>query len=569
MDRLAYDLVIVGGGAAGLRAAIAAAEAGRSLRIVVVSKVYPMRSHTVSAEGGTAAVLRDYDSYDMHGFDTVKGSDFLADQDAVEFFVRRAPAEVVQLEHWGCPWSREPDGRVAVRAFGGMTVKRTAFAADKVGFHLLHTLFQTSLKYENIERLDEWFVTQILTEGGKVFGVVALDLRSGTIHAIAAKAVVITTGGAGRLYEFTTNGAIKTGDGMALAYRAGVPLKDMEFLQFHPTCLPGTGILITEAARGEGGYLINREGERFLKRYVPEKMELGPRDILSRSIMQEIRAGRAFKGPYGFYVGLDLRHLGEDVIDRKLPMVRELAEEYAGIDPVHEPIPVRPGLHYIMGGVHTDVTGSTGLAGLYAAGEAACVSINGANRLGSNSLSECLVFGAEAGRHAAEYALAQPPGFPSNPIAQMAKAEEARIFDGLLKREGGESLAGVRKEMQHAMDEHVGIYRSGESLEAAARILRDLRGRFEKVGVRDKDPFFNTELTGTLELDFMLELAQVIAAAALRRKESRGAQSRTDFPKRDDANFLHHAMAFRTPEGPRFEALPVRITKWQPAARVY
>jgi len=498
----------------------------------------------------------------------VKGSDFLADQDAVEFFVRRAPPEVIQMEHWGCPWSRDPDGRIAVRAFGGMTVKRTVFAADKVGFHMLHTLFQTSLKYENIERLDEWFVTQILAEGGKAVGVAALELRSGTLHAIAAKAVVIATGGAGRVYEFTTNGAIKTGDGMALALRAAAPLKDMEFLQFHPTCLPGTGILITEAARGEGGYLINNKGERFLKKYVPEKMELGPRDILSRSILQEIREGRGFQGPYGQYVGLDLRHLGEDVINKKLPMVRELAEEYAGVDPVHEPIPVRPGQHYIMGGVHTDVRGSTGVPGLFAAGEAACVSINGANRLGSNSLSECLVFGGEAGRSAAAYAISQP-AVGSNPISGLVKAEEARIFDGLLKREGGENLAEVRSDMQHTMEENVGIYRNGDSLEKALAHVRELRRRYERVGVRDKDPFFNTELTTTLELDFMLDLAEAIANAALLRRESRGAHSRTDYPKRDDANFLHHSMAFRTATGLRFDKLPVKITKWQPAARVY
>src|SRR5437867_1161908 len=416
MERLAFDIVIVGGGAAGLRAAIAAAETSRALRIAIVSKVYPMRSHTVSAEGGTAAVLRDYDSFDSHGFDTVKGSDFLADQDAVEFFVRRAPAEVIQMEHWGCPWSREPDGRVAVRAFGGMSVKRTAFAADKVGFHMLHTLFQTSLKYETIERFDEWFVTQILAEGGKVVGVVALELRTGMIHAITAKAVIISTGGAGRVYEFTTNGAIKTGDGMALAYRAGVPLKDMEFLQFHPTCLPGTGILITEAARGEGGYLVNKDGERYMQRYLPGKMELGPRDILSRAMVQEMKAGRAFEGPYGQYLGLDLRHLGVTTIEKKLPMVRELAEKYMGLDPIHEPIPVRPGQHYMMGGVSTNTKGETTLPGLYAVGEAACVSINGANRLGSNSLSECLVFGEWGGLAAApcaEQKAAYPRGTAS------------------------------------------------------------------------------------------------------------------------------------------------------------
>ncbi|HEY5538919.1 MAG TPA: FAD-binding protein [Thermoplasmata archaeon] len=569
MDRLAYDVVIVGGGAAGLRAAIAAAETSPSLRIAIVSKVYPMRSHTVSAEGGTAAVMRDYDSFDQHAFDTVKGSDYLADQDAVEFFVRRAPAEVVQMDHWGCPWSREPDGRLAVRAFGGMSVKRTVFAADKVGFHMLHTLFQTTLKYENIERLDEWFVTSLLVEGGKVGGVAALDLKSGTIEAIAAKAVILCTGGAGRIYEFTTNGWIKTGDGMALAYRAGVPLKDMEFLQFHPTCLPGTGILITEAARGEGGYLVNKDGDRFLKRYVPEKMELGPRDILSRALMTEIHEGRGIEGPYGPHLHLDLRHLGEEVINRKLPMVRELVEEYVGLNPIEKPIPVRPGQHYIMGGVHTDVHGFTGMPGLYAAGEVACVSINGANRLGSNSLSECLVFGAEAGRFAASYAMSLPPISASNPVTTLAKVEEKRIFDGLLKREGGESLAAVRYEMQQTAETHIGIYRSGTGLEKAMNVIRDLRKRFELVGVRDKDPFFNTELTSTLELDFMLELAEIIALSALARKESRGAHYRTDFPKRDDANFLHHSMAVRTATGPTLETRPATITKWQPAARAY
>ncbi|OGS50782.1 MAG: hypothetical protein A3K65_03350, partial [Euryarchaeota archaeon RBG_16_68_12] len=387
--------------------------------------------------------------------------------------------------------------------------------------------------------------------------------------AVASRAVILATGGAGRVYEFTTNGWIKTGDGMALAYRAGVPLKDMEMVQFHPTCLPGTGILITEAARGEGGYLVNSKGERFLKDYVPGKMELGPRDLLSRAEIMEIRAGRGLKGPYGEHVGLDLRHLGKDLIDRKLPMVRELAEEFAGIDPVKQLIPVRPGQHYMMGGIHTDITGFTGLPGLYAAGEAACVSINGANRLGSNSLSECLVFGAQAGRAAAAYAMSLPPASGASPVAALAKAEEARIFDGLMKREGGESLSEVRRQMQHAMEEHVGIYRSEEGLKKGIQVLRDLRRRFGAVGVRDKDPFFNTDLTGALELDFMLEIAEVMAVTALRRQESRGAHSRVDFPKRDDANFLNHTLAFRGAEGPRLESRPVTITKWQPAARVY
>ena len=569
MDRATYDVVVVGGGAAGLRAAIAAAEANPAASIAIVSKVYPMRSHTVSAEGGTAAVLRDYDSFDLHCFDTIKGSDYLADQDAVEFFVSKCPEEIVQLEHWGCPWSRDPDGRVSQRAFGGMSVKRTVFAADKVGFHILHALFQTTMKFDNIHRLDEFFVTDLIREGNAAAGVTALDMRGGELVRITSKAVVLATGGCGRIYEFTTNGFIKTGDGMALAYRAGVALKDMEFVQFHPTALPGTGILITEAARGEGGYLINKDGERFLKRYVPEKMELGPRDILSRSIMSEIREGRAFDGPYGHYIGLDLRHLGEATINTKLPMVRELAEKYVGIDPVNELIPVRPGQHYIMGGVATNARGETSVPGLYAVGETACVSINGANRLGSNSLSECLVFGTSTGRAVAEYV--RKKDWPSGAAAKEAVlAEEARIYDGFLKRErGSETVAGVRKEMQQLMERDVGIYRTEAGLREACARLVSLRERFAGIGIADKERVFNTELTTVLELDYMLEVATAIAHSALGREESRGAHSRTDFPKRDDARFLNHTLAFRADGAPRIEYLPVTITRWQPAARVY
>jgi len=569
VDRSTFDVVVVGGGAAGLRAAIAAVEADPSIRVGVISKVYPMRSHTVSAEGGTAAVLKDYDNFDLHAFDTIKGSDYLADQDAVEFFVRKCPEEIIRLEHWGCPWSRDPDGRIAQRAFGGMSVKRTVFAADKVGFHILHTLFQTTMKYDRIERLDEWFVTSIIMEDGAVAGVVAMDLKRGELARIGAKAVILATGGCGRVYEFTTNGFIKTGDGMALAYRAGVALKDMEFVQFHPTALPGTGILITEAARGEGGYLVNKDGERFLKRYVPEKMELGPRDILSRSIMSEIREGRSFKGPYGDYVGLDLRHLGEETIEKKLPMVRELAVKYVGIDPVHELIPVRPGQHYIMGGVATNMKGETSVPGLYAVGETACVSINGANRLGSNSLSECLVFGTSTGEAAAAYA--QKKRWPTGgPARKALAAEERRIFDGLLGKDGGsETVAGLRVEMQQLMERRAGIYRDEAGLQEAAVQVGKQRVRFADIRVGDKDRVFNTELTAVLELDFMLDVATAIAHAALARQESRGAHSRTDFPTRDDGRFLTHSLVSRTDGAPRIDYAPVAITRWQPATRVY
>src|ERR687891_312594 len=481
-----HDIVVVGGGGAGLRAAIAAAEASKQLSIAVVSKVYPMRSHTVSAEGGTAAVLREFDSLDLHAKDTIFGADFLADQDAVEAFVKEAPGELIQLEHWGCPWSRDPDGRVSVRSFGGMSVDRTLFAADKTGFHLLHTLFQTSLKYNNIIRYDECFLTSLLADDGKVRGVTALNLYTGQVEIIAGKAVILCTGGGGRVFPFTTNAAIKTGDGMALAYRAGVPLKDMEFVQYHPTGLPGTGILITEASRGEGGWLKNKDGYRYLQDYglgpptdtpTHRKMALGPRDILSRCHMQEYAKGRTFEGPYGHYVHLDLRHLGEELIDKKLPFVRELASKYVGIDPVHEPIPVRPVVHYMMGGVSTDINAKTTLAGLYAAGEAACVSLNGANRLGSNSLTELLVFGSRAGRSAAEYAGSQPAPRSAR-LSAIAADEQRRLERRFLRKEGGrERIATIRQEMQKAMEEGVGIYRDEEKMQKTCGMLRGLRER--------------------------------------------------------------------------------------------
>jgi fumarate reductase flavoprotein subunit len=573
-----HDIVIVGGGGAGLRAAIAAAEISNKLSIALVSKVYPMRSHTVSAEGGTAAVMRDFDSLDLHAKDTIFGADFLADQDAVEAFVQEAPGELIQLEHWGCPWSRDPDGRVSVRSFGGMSADRTLFAADKTGFHLLHSLFQTSLKYESIVRYDECFLTSLLVDDGKVCGVTSINLYTGKVEVIAGKSVILCTGGGGRIFPFTTNAAINTGDGMAAAYRAGVPLKDMEFVQYHPTGLPGTGILITEASRGEGGWLKNKDGYRYLQDYglgpptdtpTHRKMELGPRDILSRCHMQEFAKGRTFDGPYGHYVHLDLRHLGEEVIDKKLPFVRELASKYVGIDPVHEPIPVRPVVHYMMGGISTDINAKTNLVGLYAAGETACVSLNGGNRLGSNSLTELLVFGNRAGRSAATYA-STASAAASAKIEALAADEQKRLDRQFLKKDGGkEKIATIRQEMQKTMEEGAGIYRDEQSMQKTCNTLRALRERFENIIIEDRDSTFNTELMNALELDYMLDVAETVANSALKRKESRGSHTRTDFPKRDDANFLKHTLAGRTPDGPRIEYLPVTITRWQPEERKY
>jgi fumarate reductase flavoprotein subunit len=559
----------VGGGGAGLRAAIAAAEFSSDLSIGIVSKVYPMRSHTVSAEGGAGAAMGPDDSRDLHAFDTIRGSDWLADQDAVEALVAEAPGEIVRLEHWGCPWSREPDGRISVRPFGGMSVNRTVFAADKTGFHLLHTLFQTSLKYERIVRYDEFFVTKLLVDDGRCVGVAAFDLRDSEVRCIIGKAVILCTGGAGRIFSFTTNAAIKTGDGMALAYRAGVPLEDMEFVQYHPTGLPGTGILMTEASRGEGGLLFNNEGRRFLEDYIPSKMELGPRDILSRAIMQEIEKGHAFEGPYGHYVHLDIRHLGEKTIDTKLPFVRELTRNFVGIDPVHEPIPVRPVVHYMMGGVDTDLVGRTNLPGLYAAGETACVSINGANRLGSNSLTECLVFGARVGRQAAEDATeAEAP--PEGASVGLAEAEQDRLVATYLERRtGGERISAIRTELQAVMERGAGVFRTEESLKEAVEQVHGLRERYADVVLDDRDRAFNTELVAALELDNMLDVAEAVVRSALERRESRGSHTRRDHPDRDDERFLRHSLASSTAEGANIEYRDVTITRWPPEERKY
>lgn len=582
----AHDVVLIGGGAAGLRAAIAIAETDPRLDVAVVSKVYPMRSHTVSAEGGAAGVIAEGDSLDEHAYDTVSGSDWLGDQDAIEAFVAEAPRELLQLEHWGCPWSRTDDGHVGVRAFGGMKKMRTWFAADKTGFHMLHALFQTSLKYSRVSRYDEWFVTTLLVDEGRVQGVVAIELATGAIRTIRAKAVVLATGGCGKVFPFTTNANINTGDGMALAYRAGAPLKDMEFVQYHPTGLPFTGILITEAARAEGGWLLNKDGYRYLQDYdlgtpsptpVLRSMELGPRDRLSQAFVHEVERGHTADSPWGPIVYLDLRHLGEKLIEAKLPFVRELCLKYERIDPVTELVPVRPVVHYMMGGVHTDLDGATPVQGLYAAGETACVSINGANRLGSNSLPECLVFGARAGRAAAQYAASAGPSPASAALSAALTAQASdevarirRLMDTMPGDRPEDRVPALREQMQTTMEESAGIYRTGDSLQKGSDTLRKLQGRISSIGLQDTSRSFNTELVAALELANMLDIAECMLVSGISREESRGAHQRTDFPDRDDQRFLHHQLTVRETDGPpRVEQLPVTITRWPPGERVY
>ena len=578
METIAADVAIVGAGGAGLRAAIALAEAAPALRIALVSKVYPMRSHTCAAEGGAAGVIKPGDSLQQHFDDTVGGGDWLSDQDAVDYFIAEAPRELVQLERWGCPWSREPDGTVAVRPFGGMKLERTWFAADKSGFHILHTLFQTSLKHPSIQRFDEYYATELLVEDGRCRGLTAIEMRSGQMRRFDAGAVILAGGGAGRMFPFTTNGAIKTGDAMALAYRAGVPLKDMEFVQYHPTGLPSTGTLLTEACRGEGGVLLNKNGRRFLQDYgmgpetplgrpVLKTMELGPRDRVSQAFWHEQRKGNAVSTRWGDAMLLDMRHLGEKKIDERLPLVRDMSISYMGVDPVKDPVPVRPVVHYMMGGIHTDMRAATPLEGLFAAGECACVSINGANRLGSNSLTELLVFGRRAALSALEFL---DKNKPTRGTDTLGNAAQARIRELFQRTGGGETVAGLRKEMLHAMEEHAGIYRSGEGLAAACAKLAELRRRYRSLELTDKTNVYNTDLLQALELGSMLDCAEAVVQSAAARKESRGAHQRLDFPERDDRNYLRHSMATYGAEGPpRIGYRDVVITRSQPGVRDY
>jgi fumarate reductase flavoprotein subunit len=579
MQVVTTDVAIVGGGGAGLRAAIAAAETDSGLRIALISKVVPMRSHTVAAEGGSAAVVRSDDSLDNHFDDTVSGGDWLCDQDVVEYFVANCTREMTQLEHWGCPWSRKPDGHINVRYFGGMKVQRTWFAADKTGFHMLHTLFQTSMKYPSIERYDEFFCCDLIVEDGRVQGVLAIEIATGELFLFRCTAVIFATGGAGRVYQQNTNAGIVTGDGMGIAYRHGAPLRDMEFMQWHPTALPGTGILITEGCRGEGAILTNKDGYRYLQDYGmgppdpwprPKAMELGPRDRLSQAFWHEAQKGRTIATPRGQVVNLDLRHLGAKKIRERLPLITEVAHTFVGVDAVTTPIPVCPAMHYTMGGILSDVNTETPLKGLFAAGECSSAGIHGANRLGSNSLAELCVFGKPAGVNAARYARSVTHG-SSTAADKQAQAAAERVLS-LLQRERGERLATIRDEMHEAMETGVSIYRKADAMQIACNKIGELRERYRNgIKLDDTTRAFNTEWLTAIELGFTLDVAEVIAHSALNRRESRGAHTRLDeYQERDDVNFLKHTVAHYSGTGaPRLEYTPVTITKSPPKQRVY
>jgi fumarate reductase flavoprotein subunit len=573
------DVAIVGAGGAGLRAAIAVAQTDPSLTVALISKVYPMRSHTVAAEGGAAGVVLGNDSLEDHFHDTVAGGDWLCDQNVVEYFVAHCTEELVQLEHWGCPWSRKDDGHINVRAFGGMKIERTWFAADKSGFHMLHTLFQTSIKYPSIKRFDEYFCCDLVVEDGRCQGVVAIEIATGGFTLIQAKAVVIATGGAGRVFRENTNGGIVTGDGMALAYHHGVPLRDMEFMQYHPTCMPGTGLLFTEACRGEGGLLYNKDGYRYLQDYGlgpaepsprNKAMELGPRDRLSQAFWHEQQKGRTIATPQGDVVHLDMRHLGVKKLRERLPLICELAQDFMGIDPAHAPIPVRPAIHYTMGGIWVDVRAASPLAGLYAAGECASNGIHGANRLGSNSLVETVVFGKVAGAEAATFAQSATISSPAG-LVQQAEAARERALGLVTKSDGKERIAVLRKEMAQSMEDGCGIYRTAEGMQTTCAKLDELKERYRNLRLEDKSSVWNSEWLTAIELGYLLDVAQAVAYSALHRKESRGAHQRLDgYEKRDDLNYLKHTLAYHAPHGaPRIEYGEVAITKSKPGTRAY
>ena len=576
VNSLEFDLIICGSGLAGLRAAISAAKKGPNLKIGVVSKVQVMRSHSVSAEGGTAAVLfeDEGDTIESHVYDTVKGSDFLADQDVAERLCVEMPQQIRQLDHWGMPWSRRDDGRIDQRNFGGYSFPRATYASDKVGFYEMQTLYDTCQKYENIEYLNEWFVTSIIHDGKKFMGVTAIELSSGNFYTIKGKALIIATGGAGRLYSFSTYALSSTPDGLDMGFRAGMALKDMEFVQFHPTGILPSGILITEGARGEGGYLLNSQGERFMKTYAAGKMELAPRDIVSRSIMTEIQEGRGFKHETGVdCMKLDLRHLGDEKIKEKLGGIREISIKFSGIDPSKDLLDIRPVCHYMMGGLHTDIDGATEIQGVWAAGEVACNSVHGSNRLGANSTSECIVWGKITGELAAEYAMNNNNGdqWPHHLVA----AEEKRIYDGIFRGNGDVNPYEIRQELTDTLNDKAYVFRNETDLVDGLKKVRELKQKAWK-HVDDKAKEYNTNFANVMELDSMFRVAEVLLVGAINRKESRGAHSRTDYPKRDDEKFMQHTLSWCDGKNTKINYRPVHkstltneVQYFPPQERVY
>ena len=555
-----HDVLIIGAGLAGMRAALAARDNGAD--VAVVSKVHPVRSHSNAAQGGINAALTDRgDDWQDHAYDTIKGSDYLADQDAVEIMCREAGDEVIAMEHMGVVFNRDDDGRLGTRAFGGQRQARTFFVSDFTGQALLHVLHEQIIK-AGVRVYEEWFVLSLIVEDGECSGAVVLEIRSGEIQVIRAKAVIVAAGGLGRVFEPSTNALICTGDGMALAYRAGAPVMDMEMVQYHPTTLKGSGVLITEGARGEGAYLLNSDGERFMERYAPSMMELASRDVVSRAEQTEINEGRGVDGG----VLLDCRHLGEQVIRERLSQILDIAQDFANVDMMSQPIPIRPGMHYQMGGIKTDSDGLTSLPGLYAAGECACVSVHGGNRLGANSLLDTLVFGRRSGEHASDKAKSKPHKALTEASAD---GDRRSIQDMFEHNSDGDMFGKLRLELGETMDAHLAVFRDQAGMETALDKIRELRERFTRVKVADKGKTFNTNLMFTLELGFMLDCAETIALSGLERKESRGAHTRTDLPDRDDEAWLKHILVKWTPDGPQVDELPVVITQWQPQVRTY
>ncbi len=579
MKVLDYDLVILGSGIAGFKAALHARERDKKLSVCIISKLHAMRSHSVSAEGGISGVLypaQGKDSQDLHSYDTVKGSDYLADQDAVELLAKNAPAEIRHLEHIGVPWNRTAGGEIEERPFGGMSIPRTAFAADKTGFFMMRALYDRILEDGQMEIFHEHFATSVIVERDRFLGITAINIATGEQVAFRGMAGIIATGGFSRMYKFTTTSYSATGDGTALLFNAGFALKDMEFVQFHPTALVPSGILISEAARGEGAYLLNSKGERFMARYAKAKMELAPRDIISRAIMTEIREGRGFSADeYGFeYINLDLRHIDMERLSEKLPMIEEITKRMIKVDPSKEPIPVRPGAHFTMGGVHTDIGGrvldgkGNAAQGLWAIGECGCISVHGANRLGSNSLSQCAVWGRIAGYAAADYLAGGSGKGDKAAFGKKADAEEERI-ETLRGREGGKNPYEIRTELQDAMDSHFFVFKTESKMKIGLKKIKELRKDFADIYIKDRGTRFNTNFTNALEIGNLLDLALATAEAALRRKESRGSHAVVEYPKRDDGQWLKHAIITKNGDGLAISYLPVKITRWKPEPRIY